>query len=414
MINEKKSREKEKINSKIGPYSNELELGLEGVTASEVIKMNSAPITPEVNTRDVIELNISLKKDLKELNTAVEENLTKLSKSVKEKGGSIYGGAILLKDVSGVEPARYRTTSLSESCGRGFLDILSQQLVLGVKDDVAGFEIYNALMTASPIIHALSASAPYDFKENNIMHTAEKSTRPTRYRHVCKYFPDNLWKNAPELKNLKEFNDYLKSVSDEVIRKLEANELDANWDELKKLREDSSGKKQSHYPFSSLNDSQTYLLIRPRPSHETFSSGGDCSMSMEFRVMDMPVNISGVKNINSLLVGLSNYIVLNGGNDINNLLKANGGYDVWREFEKSGYEGLEGTLNGIDKKFLANNLLDFSSQGLLVFDYVSEQKNLENYVSEIISGRDQGTLFGNQRFKEKGDAIRYLSDNLLK
>ena len=71
----------------------------------------------------MVELNVSMKSSVSDLNNSVNEETNRLRKVVESKGGSMYAGSSLLRDVSDVIPARYRTTSLSENCAKGFLDI---------------------------------------------------------------------------------------------------------------------------------------------------------------------------------------------------------------------------------------------------------------------------------------------------
>ena len=98
--------------------SNELELGLSGVSAKEVLERVGKPfdISREVNPRDCIEMKISMARGLEELNDRLREDMLGLSYRVSKMGGRLYGGGIIFADTSSLDPVWLRTTALSEKC----------------------------------------------------------------------------------------------------------------------------------------------------------------------------------------------------------------------------------------------------------------------------------------------------------
>jgi len=217
--------------------SNELELGVHGVTAAEVIaRKNDLMLLHEVNSRDVVELNVSLAGDIGELNERCQHDIHSLVGIVDSLGGIAYGGGSVLEDVSGVEPARYRTTSLSNTFARGILDINSQQIILGVNDEALGFELYNYFRHIRPALLALSASSPFRQEGHQLVDTRCDSRRVQQYGKALSRLPEVMF-NAPDLHSLNEYRAYLEVASDAVNERLRDGSLDANWDELKKVRQ---------------------------------------------------------------------------------------------------------------------------------------------------------------------------------
>ena len=145
-------RSNNRATERVAQVSNELEFSLQGVDAGKLIRKGSGElqIMHEVNTRDMVELNVSLQRDLSELNDALVNSVRKLITLGDSLGGFIYGGASLLRDVEGMEPKRYRTTSLSETLAKGLLDITSQQVVMGVSDERLGLRHIQFLRQGQP------------------------------------------------------------------------------------------------------------------------------------------------------------------------------------------------------------------------------------------------------------------------
>lgn len=184
--------------------SNELEFNLSGIEAQQLLSKN-LPVVKEVNTRDIIELNISLAKDIEELNRNLSHHLNMLLAEAECLGGRVYGGSSLLEDVSDVEPARHRTTSLSESCARGFLDITSQQVVLGVSNESIGFEVHNYFLKIAPALIALTASSPYAYSNGRIVDTGLASRRVSQYEQICARFPNSMWRDPLPVASMKQY-----------------------------------------------------------------------------------------------------------------------------------------------------------------------------------------------------------------
>lgn len=285
--------------------SNELEFCLDGTEAAHFVG-NGLPVVHEVNRRDVAELNVSLAGDVARLNATMRHYVSALAEAVRRKGGALYGGSSLLCDVSDVEPARYRTTSLSESCARGFLDITSQQVILGVNDEALGIELHNYFRGIAPALIALTASSPFAYGNRsgcNLNDTQCASRRAEQYESMCRFFPNSMWRDVPTLASLSDYQEHVQVVSDEINRRLGSGVLDANWHELMLPRNGSSGTTFSYFPFSTLDPHQIYWTVRPRPDHAIESRG--CPFSVEIRTPDMPTTVERMQMLNALVAGLA-------------------------------------------------------------------------------------------------------------
>ncbi len=287
--------------------SNELEFCLSGISAEEVIsRAGNLSLVPEINIRDVVEMNISRKQDLPALNQALCDDVLSLRGLVESFGGLIYGGSSVLEDTSMLEPRRYRTTSLSNACARGFLDITSQQIVLGINNESYAFQLYETLRKLNPLFLALTASSPYSCHGTELQAHGALSRRISAYSQLCRFFPPSLWQDAPLLSSLSEYRDRLQEVSGEVLQRLADGTLDANWPELTKQRT-RSGATYSYWPFTVLEPHQVYWFIRPRPDHCTLQQQGESLLSLELRVPDLPTTVERMTMINSFVLGLSYY-----------------------------------------------------------------------------------------------------------
>jgi len=296
-----------KMEPNVCEISNELEFCLAGIDAEEIIsRAGDLSLVPEINVRDVVEMNISRKKDISSLNQALYDDVLSLRGLVESLGGFIYGGSSVLENTSILEPRRYRTTSLSNACARGFLDITSQQIVLGINNESYAFQLYETLRKLNPVFLALTASSPYSCVGTELQAHGSLSRRISTYSQLCRFFPPSLWRDAPQLSSLSDYQNRLQSVSEEVIQRLTDGALDANWSELTKERT-RFGATHSYWPFTVLEPHQVYWFIRPRPDHCTLDQQGESLLSLELRVPDLPTTIERMTMINSLVLGLSYY-----------------------------------------------------------------------------------------------------------
>lgn len=389
--------------------SNELELCLDGVNAKDIV--NGTNVIHEVNPRDVVELNVSLADNVKELNKRMSDDVRNLIDKVKSKNGRIYGGGSLIKNVTDVEPRRYRTTSLSNSCARGFLDITSQQVVIGVTEEKLGFELYDLFRDINPVLLALSASSPYMYGlQNTFLDSAEsrkefqslaglqnsgfESRRIEQYERICGRFPDIMWKTMPSISDMDQYFSYLQKISDEINSSLKEGRLDANWDELTKVRD---GK--TYYPFERLEPHQIYWPIRIRPDHRNEKS----LFSIELRIPDMPTTIQRVEMINSLVAGLAYYVADHG--PIKKHFNSS-----FEDLKQAAYDGMEAEINGVSIAEVAIYLRDYAVRGL------NERKQYESNpidtMEDVLKYGNDACLIFRQRPKNDRELIDYLSNRL--
>ena len=365
--------------------SNELEFSLDGIEARELV--GAVPgLVHEVNPKDIVELNVSLAPDISGLNRMVDEQVRGLIATTESRGGRIYGGASLLANVSSVEPARYRTTSISDSCGRGFLDITSQQIVLGVGEEQLGFDLYNFFRQINPVLLALSASSPFRLRNGSIEDTDFASRRIEQYERLCRYFPGSMWREMPEIHSLEEYSGHLRAISDEVNRGLLDGIFDANWEELKRVRTKGSTE-FSHYPFSRLEPHQIYWFIRVRPDHRNIESGGSSLFSLELRVPDIPTTIQRMQMINSFVVGLAYYIADNGDDVPTSALTGSFG-----ELRNTAARGLDAEIGGVGIRYLADSLRGYSARGLESRGYTREAQMMVSIAENILHYGNDASL----------------------
>lgn len=296
----------------ISAVSNELEFCLQGVEADAVIEQagGTLELIHEVNRRNIVELMISMAPDVAALNQLAPVVIGQLATIAQGSGGDIYSGSSLFQDTSHHEPTWYRTTSLSERLARGFLDITSQQLVIGVAregrgqmaGETFGLQLYNFLRQLSPVILALSASSPCRYQAGNIIETGYQSRRPARYQEMSKNLPPSMF-TTPQLHSLEEYHAHLQDVSDQVNDRLEAGQLDANVTELYRDRGE-----RTYVPFTTLEPHQIYSWVRMRPDHANQNS----VFSLEVRICDLPAQVETIQALNSFIAGLSYYAARNG------------------------------------------------------------------------------------------------------
>ncbi|MBI4016430.1 MAG: hypothetical protein HY363_01930 [Candidatus Aenigmarchaeota archaeon] len=358
--------------------SNELELSVHNVLAADVIcagKKRNLSLLPEVNPRDVVELNVSLANNVAELNRRAANDIFQLTSIVESLGGIVYGGGSVLEDVSEVEPVRHRTTSLSNTFARGILDINSQQIILGVNDETLGFEIYNYFRHIRPALLALSASSPYKQDGQQLTDTGCASRRVQQYEKALSYFPQIIF-NSPELDSLHSHRTQLKMVSDRVKEKLEEGILDANWEELKKTRQKGT-ETYHYYPFEVLEPHQVFWPERPRPDHRTIEKGGKSVFSIELRMPDMPITIWRIQMINSFVAGIAYYIAGHGTGELPYLFNEN-------SLKRAAQHGLKAQINGISMTEAIQQLSSYAVQGLNGRDHTEARKEFEKALNETL------------------------------
>jgi len=372
--------------------SNELEFSLHGIPAEEVILAidlptirETKPVVHEINPRDIIELNVSFAPTITELNARLADYVGKTRQTVTSLGGEIYGGSSLLESVHGITPRWYRTTALSETCGFGLLDITSQQIIIGIPDEQFGFELYNFLRAINPVLIAMSASSPYAYRKDHLEDTLGESRRIRQYEQLCQYFPESLWRELPPLHSLTEYGAVLRSISDEVNRRLLAGELDANMGELRRQRSNGHGP-YSYIPFDVLEPHQIYWTIRVRPDHGNMERGGSSLFSLELRLPDMPTTVARMQMLNAFVLGLAYHIADHGTQAITSL--SSGLHGTFDELYAASRDGLDAQISGGDMRGLIGRFMPYAARGLEERGHGRECSRLDTLDSVLRDGND--------------------------
>lgn len=310
----------QEISGDVSAVSNELEFFVQSTNADTVLAQTLGVVeaSHEVNRENIVELMISKAPNVHVLNEQVREDVRKLHTIVRNSGGNMYAGSALFQDTSRLEPAWYRTTSLSEQLARGFLDIGSQQLIIGIAregqgasaGETFGMELYNFLRQLTPVILALSATSPYSYRNGRIVDTGSQSHRPEQYQCMSSRLPIVMFE-TPVLHSLYEYGNHLQSVSDQVNNRLSHGELDANLDELYRDRGE-----RTYAPFTTLAPHQIYSWVRIRPDHANENS----VFSLELRVMDLSSRIETVTALNTFISGLAYYASRYGFDELRNAI----------------------------------------------------------------------------------------------
>ncbi len=357
----------------VGQISNELELGVTGRNAGGLVQVRALPLVHEINPLDVVELNVSLASNIRELQSMVADLVGRVHVLAAEQGCEVYGGSSVLEDVSQVVPRRYRTTALSDTCAQGFLDITSQQVVLGITDEAFGFELYNYLRNVNPVFVALSASSPYKVVGSCLEDVGALSRRVAQYEHLCCFFPEEMWRNMPCLSSLAEYDCCLQGVSDEVNRRYASGELDAVQVIVEQF-----------LPFDRLEPHQLYWSIRPRPDHRTIEKGGSSLFSLELRIPDMPTTVQRVQMMNVLIVGLAYYVADHGAEGL-----ARPFTGMYADLSIAAREGTRGMINGTRIDQFVDSLVGTAVRGLEERGFSQEATFLGEMVNRVlVEGND--------------------------
>jgi gamma-glutamyl:cysteine ligase YbdK (ATP-grasp superfamily) len=389
-------------NRDVVTVSNELELCLRSVDAGSVIRTTSIPLTPEVNRRDVVELNISLKPDVATLNKALEWNVKELISHVRSLGGGVYAGSSVIEDVSSLEPRSYRTTVLSQACGRGLMEITSQQIIMGVNDERFGMLLREFFRRSNPLLLALSASSPYKYKdENSLQHYGHDSIRMGQYERMCRYYPVQMWRDEPRIDSIEKYYKELASVSAEVRRKFESGELDHNHNAIYGTPE---GAKLVN--FDRLEPHQVYWFTRPRPDHNNTSNGGESLFSIELRVLDIPTTIERMQVVNSFTLGLAYYMAQMG--EIALPKELDGSFNNLKLASK---HGLSTRINGSSAGELIMMLRKVAGEGLKMQGHEEETRGL-SLIDEIVAKGNDGQLMRTNGFINPEQLRSYLVGRL--
>jgi gamma-glutamyl:cysteine ligase YbdK (ATP-grasp superfamily) len=395
--------------ARVTEVSNELELCVSPVnkntSAATIIRAARVPLTPEVNLRDVVELNVSLKPDVRSLNRSLPFMVKEVVETGKENGCEIYGGSSVIADTSRLQPREYRTTMLSMSLGRGLLDITSQQVVIGVDDEDFGFRLYNNFRKINPVLLALSASSPLYVRDGGELgDTEHQSRRIPQYMNMCRRLPTEMYRDEPKIETMKQYSKRLRNVSDRVNRLFKERKLDANFEAI------ANRNGQGFFPFDQLLPHQLYNPTRIRPDHSNTAIGGASVMSIELRVCDIPTTTLRMMTLNSFALGLAYYIQETGRDlDVPDVL--NGQFDHLMTAAKFGFDA---QVNGQTVGEIARELRVTASQGLKMVGFSEEAQDMDRMVDHVIrQGNDAQRIVANA-FETPEELRAYLVERLRK
>jgi gamma-glutamyl:cysteine ligase YbdK (ATP-grasp superfamily) len=367
---------------KVALVSNELEFGLVDVGPKSIIEEGLLDAEYETNLRDMLEIRISLAKDIGELNRRLEEEVRKLVKMAHKFSGSVHGGSSVFADVSGLEPKWQRTTALSKTAAHGFLDILGQQITIGVKDEEFGFELYNFVREISPLLLALSASSPYKYNNGILEDTGHQSRRIVQYEKLIGYYP-RFMLDTPHLNSFSEYDKHRKKITKDVKKRIETGRLDANKEELYKVRKDKAGKEYTYGSFEILEPNQIYWFVRPRPDFINYES----SFVLEIRIPDMPVTVHRMQAINSFIVGLAYYMASEESGSLPNL----DNNDFLGNLKRVSVAGMDSKINERTVFEIVEEFLPYAVKGLISTGFIKESKELGREIKDVIKNGNDAT-----------------------
>lgn len=374
----------------IEQVSNELEFNIQNTSARSILNHNGLPIVGEVNPQHLIELNVSLAEDADELNNNLAGLVNRLRQTTNFLGGELYAGSSLLQDVSNIEPARYRTTSLSETCARGFLDITSQQIVIGVSGEEFGVALFNTLRNLNPVFLALTNSSPYRIEGNELVDTGYQSRRIGTYQELTRYFPNTMLESQ-DLESREHFDNVLRNISTDVHRYLVQGQLDVNVEELLMQREGGA-----YYPFDTLDPHQIYWMTRFRPDHVNERS----DFTIEMRVCDIPTTTQRMQGINSYVIGLAYYMQEHGFE----LPRLTG--EEFENLHLAAEHGLDARIGGQTLQNYVQELLPYAQRGLELRGNETNQMN--ETITDILENGNCAQQLRRQNFTEPQQLINYL------
>lgn len=385
-----------KYKGDIPMISNELEFNLLNIKANDILDKSDLSIFPEVNLEHVIELTVSETKNIKNLNSELDTSVNDVSELAKKLGGEIYAGGTLFEDVSSVEPARYRTTCLSESCAKGFLDVTSQQIVIGVSGEEFGINLFNYLKDINPSLLALSNASPHKFG-SNLNSSNIQSRRINQYKDICSNFPSEILETS-KLKSTENYFEILQDISDKVNNKLDSGELDINEIELFKDRSEGA-----YAPFDRLDPHQIYWMNRFRPDH----SNSDCDFSIELRAPDLPTTTERMKMLNSYVLGLCYNAADNGFDNLPEIHDSN-----FNDLMITSVHGLDSVIGGKKLNDTIIKLGNSSLDGLNNRGFHNEANNLSGILEKVLTSGNDANLMLNHDFNDTNQMKNYLVSRL--
>ena len=366
-------------NRRVAIVSNELELNLRGASARSVVA--PAPrvtrpllnLTNEVNPRDVVELRVSFARNLSELNQRLRKDVSALAAFVNSLKGSVYGGSSIIADTSDLQPTLYRTTLLSHKLARGFMDISSQQIVLGVTGERFGIELHNFYKNIGPVLVALTASSRYEYSPGSVgfRDSGLESRRMGQYEASTARYPRSTIE-VPTLKSMDHYYEsYLRPISEEVKRNLRSGAMDVNYKTLYTSRLAN---------FDMLEPHQVFWHVRPRPDFAMPAT----PFVLEIRSPDIPTTITGMQMLNAFVIGLAYHAERHGTDSLPQLSSS-----TFRDMILASEKALDTRIGDTDLRTLAAALWGHAESALRARGYNKDA--VGSYAAELWGLLERGT-----------------------
>ena len=375
------------------------EFSLEDIDAKLLV--DGYLIQGEVNPVHLLEITTTVNKDIRTLNREIKESFTGVLKKVRANNANMYGGSHLIEDVSDITPKYYRTTSLSNKCARGFLDITGLQVITGIPHHMEeeGFKALDYFNRIKPAILALSASSPITLVDGRLVDTGNSSNRTFRYKKLLEQFPTSIY-NIKNISSLEEYFTTLQEISDEVLHNLHSGTItDTNWDELTKIRDDGT----SYYPFERLEPHQIYWPIRVRPDH----ANSESAYSLENRVSDMPTTFERIDMINNLITGLSYALITR--DDINYEIPFDASQN---EFEGAAKKGLNYIVKGKTLREHIPAIINTAEKGLRDNGFNVEAYQMKRTAENVLEYGNDADIIRKQGFNKPNELREFLTNRL--
>ena len=279
----------------IGPYSSETEMWVDLTPAEEVMRLRhdftgGGLLVSEVNNIHALEVEASMFYGVWDLNTFHRDSMRQIYGTVADHGGRFYGGGSVLRDTEGVLPTILGgTVTLSRSMAKVWKRIGSHQIVIGTYSEQDLLNIYKVFRFLNPILSAISASSPFVAREGILVDSGFKSLRPQAYKEGAQHLPPEMIGTPPYVQSVSDYRAYMTRMSQEVLRRYHAGQLDVRGPEVQHFMAN----------FQGLNPSQVFPWERIRFDYT--SRGG---YALEVRIQDTPITLGRTYDLNVFDVGL--------------------------------------------------------------------------------------------------------------
>jgi hypothetical protein len=358
----------------ISAVSSELEMHTPNHAQEVIANFPDNPILGlerEVNSRDIVEGTVSMTPNVDALNQQTLELLrvTRQTLLGVNPDGLLHTGSQVLRNTEDVQPAMYRTTALSHSLSRELLGITSHQIVIGIAREGRGAEAgedfavmaYNMLRRSLPVLLGISASSPYRVSPDGteLVPTELQTQRMAAYERGARRLPRTMLEpDERSIYSLTHYQRVIQRASDQVNQALWGQQLDANYSELFRERENGP-----YAPFSTLAPHQVYWPIRWRSDHATADSLG----TIEIRVPDIGITVDRMQALNSYVMGLVYYIADHGDEEIFDIVgPVRNDFEFLLQVGRNGLSQVAYSRAGVDYtlRAIAHRLFRYSEEGL--------------------------------------------------